>query len=158
LILVGLIDLHPLALEDVFHGHSQNRSKADYYTKHLFLRVLCHELVGDNFQPTQITNIPRSDSPEPMANDIEREDGYQLEESANFTKIGGSLKSGGSLSKRRPFGGTLLPTSRTDIEPIYPGNQEKMGVKLKKLISDQSAVGIINPRVSSFFPLRLCSR
>ncbi|TFK24275.1 magnesium transporter [Coprinopsis marcescibilis] len=39
--------LHPLALEDVFHGHSRNRSKADYYSKHLFIRVLCHELVKD---------------------------------------------------------------------------------------------------------------
>ncbi|KAF8987490.1 hypothetical protein BDQ17DRAFT_1393525 [Cyathus striatus] len=39
-------DLHPLALEDVFHGHSRTRSKADYYTRHLFLRVLCHELGG----------------------------------------------------------------------------------------------------------------
>ena len=37
-------DLHPLALEDIFHVRSQNRSKADYYSRHLFLRVLCHEL------------------------------------------------------------------------------------------------------------------
>ncbi|KAJ7264061.1 hypothetical protein B0H12DRAFT_1102743 [Mycena haematopus] len=37
-------DLHPLALEDVFHAHPRARSKADYYAQHLFLRVLCHEL------------------------------------------------------------------------------------------------------------------
>ncbi|KAJ7597984.1 cora-like Mg2+ transporter protein-domain-containing protein [Mycena floridula] len=37
-------NLHPLALEDVFHARSQTRSKADYYKQHLFLRVLVHEL------------------------------------------------------------------------------------------------------------------
>ncbi|KAJ6529711.1 hypothetical protein B0H19DRAFT_1193119 [Mycena capillaripes] len=43
-------DLHPLALEDVFHAHTTARSKADYYPQHLFLRVLCHELVEDAVQ------------------------------------------------------------------------------------------------------------
>ena len=37
------VDLHPLALEDVFHARKQTRSKADYYPQHLFLHVLCHE-------------------------------------------------------------------------------------------------------------------
>jgi hypothetical protein len=41
---LSLIDLHPLALEDIFHTRSQTRSKADYFAKHLFLRILCHEL------------------------------------------------------------------------------------------------------------------
>jgi hypothetical protein len=140
-----LLDLHPLALEDVFHGHSQNRSKADYYTRHLFLRVLCHEIVDDNFQkatsePNQISNIPRSASPEPM--DIEYEKGDQLEDSGQFTVNG---KLGGSLSKRGTLGSNpLLPTSRIDIKPAYPGNQEKMGGNLIRLISNEGAVGIIS--------------
>lgn len=37
-------DLHPLALENVLRVHARARSKADYYPRHLFLRVLCHEL------------------------------------------------------------------------------------------------------------------
>ncbi|KAK6988181.1 magnesium-like protein [Favolaschia claudopus] len=37
-------DLHPLALEDVFHAHPRARSKTDYYARHLFMRILCHEL------------------------------------------------------------------------------------------------------------------
>ncbi|KAK7018173.1 magnesium-like protein [Favolaschia claudopus] len=37
-------DLHPLALEDVFHAHPRARSKTDYYAQHLFMRILCHEL------------------------------------------------------------------------------------------------------------------
>jgi hypothetical protein len=37
-------DLHPLALEDVFHTRSQTHSKADYFSTQLFLRILCHEI------------------------------------------------------------------------------------------------------------------
>ncbi|CAE6429771.1 unnamed protein product [Rhizoctonia solani] len=36
--------LHPLAIEDVLHGRTNARSKADYYTKHLFVHVLTHKL------------------------------------------------------------------------------------------------------------------
>ncbi|CAE6419321.1 unnamed protein product [Rhizoctonia solani] len=36
--------LHPLAIEDVLHGRPNARSKADYYTKHLFIHVLTHKL------------------------------------------------------------------------------------------------------------------
>ncbi|KAJ7193572.1 magnesium transporter [Mycena pura] len=45
-------DLHPLALEDVFHGQTRARSKADYYTQHLFLRILFHEL-DDEDEPSR---------------------------------------------------------------------------------------------------------
>ena len=142
LIPFGLVDLHPLALEDVFHGHSQNRSKADYYTKHLFLRVLCHELVDDDSQNgvtnyTQVTNTLRTASPEPMGDSVELEEGdKKLKESDEFTQIGGSQNLG-SLNKRRKSGGyPLLPTSRADVKPIYRGN-------LTKLISNDKAVGII---------------
>ncbi|CAE7123085.1 unnamed protein product [Rhizoctonia solani] len=37
-------ELHPLAIEDVLHGRKNARSKADYYTKHLFVHVLTHKL------------------------------------------------------------------------------------------------------------------
>ena len=63
-------DLHPLALEDVFHGHSRTRSKADYYTKHLFLQVLCHLLVKPQEEEDSSCtyNVERTTSPEPMTN------------------------------------------------------------------------------------------
>ncbi|KAJ7765334.1 magnesium transporter [Mycena metata] len=54
-------DLHPLALEDVFHSHSRARSKVDYYVRHLFLRVLCHEL-GDQDQDP-LSTLPHAQSP-----------------------------------------------------------------------------------------------
>ncbi|KAJ7773670.1 hypothetical protein DFH07DRAFT_1057199 [Mycena maculata] len=39
-------DIHPLALEDVLHMRPDNLSKADYFTQHLFLRILCHNVVN----------------------------------------------------------------------------------------------------------------
>jgi len=66
-------DLHPLSLEDILHRRGHIRSKADYYSKHLFIRVLCHSL-GDpdaindataytGAQAHNITDAPRSTSP-----------------------------------------------------------------------------------------------
>lgn len=42
------LDLHPLSLESVLQQRGNARSKADYYSKHLFLRVLCHRLYDDD--------------------------------------------------------------------------------------------------------------
>lgn len=66
--ITSFADLHPLALEDIFHGTSQTRSKADYYTKHLFLRVLCHQLSEHDIEDENIfiPYLPRSASPEPI--------------------------------------------------------------------------------------------
>ncbi|KAJ7635160.1 magnesium transporter [Roridomyces roridus] len=54
-------DLHPLALEDVFHSNSRVRSKADYYAQHLFLRILCHELQGKNSDADLTETISSAD-------------------------------------------------------------------------------------------------
>ena len=76
------VDMHPLALEDVLHQRGHARSKADYFSKHLFLRVLCHtlgsgptsteHLRGALFSQASVsssrtfTNLPRSSSPLPL--------------------------------------------------------------------------------------------
>jgi hypothetical protein len=67
-ILTCMTDLHPLALEDVFHGHSRTRSKANYYTQHLFLQVRCHLLVKPQEEDFFLSNykVERTTSPEPM--------------------------------------------------------------------------------------------
>jgi hypothetical protein len=64
-----VLDLHPLALEDILHARKQNRSKADYYSKHLFLQILCHELkdVDEDEDSQTLTGMPLSSSPEPMS-------------------------------------------------------------------------------------------
>lgn len=41
-------DIHPLAVENLLQTQEHARSKADYYVKHLFLRVLYHALVSDD--------------------------------------------------------------------------------------------------------------
>ena len=104
------VDLHPLALEDVFHGHSRNRSKADYYTQHLFLRVLCHQLVNsqqENDSSGTYTTQARSTSPEPMS---------EVEEERLKDNLSGGLSSPNGLFKRRIH--PLLPLSQADTDPI----------------------------------------
>ncbi|KAF8273845.1 hypothetical protein EI94DRAFT_1563103 [Lactarius quietus] len=69
-------DMHPLSIEDLLHRRSHSRSKADYYPKHLFIRVLCHTLGSSTrasresasspaawSSPAAITGLPRSSSP-----------------------------------------------------------------------------------------------
>ncbi|KAJ6570112.1 magnesium transporter [Mycena vulgaris] len=112
-------DLHPLALEDVFHTRSQTRSKADYYTKHLFLRILCHEL-GDPDDPilssaaqgSTLTDLPRSDSPTPFTDDDAEMEMRELGKGdfgEDEKTLAGTANS--SRRKRRP----LLPTTRSDL-------------------------------------------
>ncbi|KAG8846755.1 hypothetical protein FRB96_001780 [Tulasnella sp. 330] len=44
-------NIHPLAIEDMLHNHQTYSSKADYYPKHLFIRLLCHTLAEDQNPP-----------------------------------------------------------------------------------------------------------
>lgn len=70
-----ILELHPLALEDLLTNRGHSRSKADYYTKHLALRILCHAVVPDE-DTTSLKDIapekPRSSSPTPMSEDDEK--------------------------------------------------------------------------------------
>lgn len=90
-------DMHPLSIEDLLHRRSHSRSKADYYPKHLFIRVLCHTLGSSRVSresdkatsspaawssPAAITGLPRSYSPHRyddkvgIVNGDEYEDGH----------------------------------------------------------------------------------
>lgn len=79
-------DMHPLAIEDLIHQHGRARSKADYYPKHLFMRILCHRLAPDDDMsldaslghvPLDPSAIPRTASPEPMDMDHYDEKGLE---------------------------------------------------------------------------------
>ncbi|KAG8846750.1 hypothetical protein FRB96_001775 [Tulasnella sp. 330] len=37
-------NIHPLAIEDTLQNHQTYSSKSDYYSQHLFIRLLCHTL------------------------------------------------------------------------------------------------------------------
>ena len=119
-------ELHPLALEDIFHTRSQNRSKADYFSRHLFIRVLCHELGEVQNIPAHqtaafgstLTDAPRSSSPEPM--DTVPED--KEEARTSF-----SSSSGSSKNRKK---GPLLPHSRRDVFAVKDENRTLMGTLL----------------------------
>jgi hypothetical protein len=63
-------DMHPLSVEDLLNRGGHALSKADYYPKHLFIRVLCHTLDSaaclsqDSTAPPPLTDLPRSASPQ----------------------------------------------------------------------------------------------
>ncbi|TFY79352.1 hypothetical protein EWM64_g4661 [Hericium alpestre] len=71
-------NLHPLALEDLLQPRGHARSKADYYSQHLFIRALCHSLASKSSSPSSssnqassgsnptLTGLPRSSSPQPL--------------------------------------------------------------------------------------------
>ncbi|CAK5278332.1 unnamed protein product [Mycena citricolor] len=119
-------ELHPLALEDVFVTRSQTRSKADYYVKHLFLRILCHELVDDSSpsssasaaQGSTLTDLPRSDSPIPFT---DADDELEMKElgKGDFGPDAPTLRNP-SMRRRSRKRNPLLPTSRKDTHLTSP--------------------------------------
>lgn len=121
MILLAPLGLHPLALEEIIHSDSRSHSRAEYYRKHLFLRVLCHEFVDEQHASStrtrSYTDFPRSASPEPIADfDSTKE---IPSASDDMMKEKGPGKSTASFIKRRAFGGnSLLPTTRVDVKPV----------------------------------------
>lgn len=62
----------------MLHARKNGRSKADYYHKHLFIRVLAHCLgTGNtpaNSPESSVTRLPRSASPAPMSDDEDEDE------------------------------------------------------------------------------------
>lgn len=134
----------------MFHTRSGNRSKADYYSRHLFLRVLVHEL-GDPdaiIDPTRapahgstLTGAPRSSSPEPIfengkmeANDAEM--AMMEEEGTVYGSSPNSRKSTARQRRRQP----LLPNSKNDIQTTLPTKGTGSQSLLTKLLGEQLGV------------------
>ena len=162
--LYHLKDLHPLALEDIFHTRSQTRSKADYYTKHLFLRVLCHEL-GQNDGPaiaspesmafdSMLMHNSRSDSPSAMS-ELDISEKEAMREEDNYTMYDSAS---GPMSRREKKRGRFFPFIRAtqDLE----GNLASIGssqASLGKLVSGVTMHPIYELFVCGLFPCRLPS-
>ena len=73
------IELHLLAVEDVLANRGPARSKADYYSKHLSLRIQCHTVQSEDEESLQFLTksavekeLTRFNSPEPMTVDEEK--------------------------------------------------------------------------------------
>ncbi|KAG6911291.1 hypothetical protein DXG01_002130 [Tephrocybe rancida] len=140
-------DLHPLALEDLFHTRSQNRSKADYYTKHLFLRVLCHQLALDD-EPagssetaafgSTLADVARTSSPTEFDDpDIEKDAMREEDEGTMYDS--GTMSRGGTMKKRRRLIPRLL-RAETDLEGGRPSSrvsQSSLGKLMKGAAAKQ---------------------
>ncbi|OBZ68633.1 Magnesium transport protein CorA [Grifola frondosa] len=114
-------DMHPLSLEDVLHQRGHPRSKADYYPKHLFLRVLCHTVSTDDNTSTpnsSISHLPRSESPVPMDGDDDDDD--VVRESYEFDEktVLGSASASRFSTKR----GTLKHRVSSTVRDVEHGN------------------------------------
>ncbi|ESK93464.1 putative magnesium -like protein [Moniliophthora roreri MCA 2997] len=125
-------DIHPLALEDVFHRREQTRSKADYYPKHLFLRVTCHELGKDEDEfeaeahtsaayGSTLTDLPRSSSPLPFTEEEQMALDYSMDDSQyddydEKTVFGSAPTSRKSTMRKR----TRRQRSKNDLEQNVP--------------------------------------
>ncbi|CCM01365.1 uncharacterized protein FIBRA_03415 [Fibroporia radiculosa] len=116
-------DMHPLAIEDMLHQHGHARSKADYYPKHLFLRLLCHRLAPDDdisldaslgHMPVDPVTILRSESPEPMDPEHPDDKGYETADE-DHTMYGSSPYIGASSSKFSAKGKSSAPV---DVEAM----------------------------------------
>jgi hypothetical protein len=74
--------MHPLSVEDLLSRGGHALSKADYYPKHLFIRVLCHTLrstasTSQSSEPATgrpFTDLPRSASPQSFDEKLGMED------------------------------------------------------------------------------------
>jgi hypothetical protein len=123
LLIFFFVDLHPLALEDVLNGNPHTRSKADYYSRHLFLRVLCHDLAAD-------------DQSRPAEVDTQSLDISEISSLEGEEVISDESKNGDPLAnsnlKQRKF--SILPTHFREARTGYRGDQ------LRKLLMNEKAV------------------
>lgn len=123
-------DIHPLALEDVMHQRgNQARSKADYYIKHLFIRILRHTLGSGDSEAGEttetvaplITRMPRSSSPDMMEHEEENEGGLNREYGE---KDDDKTLAGSRLSSKKPVGSIRKAQAMPDLER---GRQDDRG-------------------------------
>lgn len=114
-------NLHPLALEDVLHQRGHARSKADYYTQHLFLRILSHSLASDDeVVSSTFTDFPRSASPVDMepSDHKYRDSERSTEEDDERTVYGNSSAMNSKFSTRRTKRGTMKRTPSYRMESV----------------------------------------
>lgn len=123
----SLADLHSLALEDILHEQGHNHSKADYYTEHLFLRILCHSLdLGSSSSQnsgsdmrSKLQDKPASEFPVGLDADMAvMEEGHLNRSPSDSIMLSESSDSRNGSSKPpilNAQNGHSLPTSKTRI-------------------------------------------
>ncbi|KAG9037278.1 hypothetical protein FRB95_006221 [Tulasnella sp. JGI-2019a] len=90
--------LHPLAIEDILHSRQTYSSRADYYQKHLFIRVLSHTLVEENSPPATLPLEPEDEDHEFCSTLCASACSSQSTILADTEKRAATMKGGGGLS------------------------------------------------------------
>ncbi|EKM61657.1 uncharacterized protein PHACADRAFT_248392 [Phanerochaete carnosa HHB-10118-sp] len=124
-------DMHPLAIEDLLHTRKAARSKADYYQKHLFLRVLCHSLVSDEEMSTpdnSVTHLPRSSSPEPYDDQSDAEDSVDKDDGDEKTMYGSPPSSRFATARNAPLRAAIQRRFSKDVESSAHAPRANLGV------------------------------
>ncbi|TDL15301.1 hypothetical protein BD410DRAFT_902654 [Rickenella mellea] len=135
-------DIHPLAVEDILHQRPQARSKADYYQKHLFIRVLRHSVGDDDDNPMEsvlprVTDLPRSSSPLGLGDEKNKDDDSDDDD----TKPGTGIISRKGLIGRKA--GSVLkgdiesgrPNIQRTTSSVKAGRQEAAKVEATKIMA-----------------------
>lgn len=123
--------MHPLAIEDLLHVRKAARSKADYYQKHLFLRVLCHSLASDeemNTPNNSVTHLPRSSSPEPYGDDSDTEDSVGKGDEDEKTMYGSPPSSRFATVRNTPLRTAIHRRTSKDVESSAHTPRANLGV------------------------------
>ncbi|CAE6503557.1 unnamed protein product [Rhizoctonia solani] len=100
-------NLHPLAIEDVLHGRPNARSKADYYTRHLFIHVLTHKLGRQEDDSEDSDDMVQTEEPLSMRTSrtsstvVDRDGFYDADEGMDHDK----KRWGGWLGRRKHSNG-----------------------------------------------------
>lgn len=106
-------------MEDLIANRGPARSKADYYTKHLSLRIQCHTVQPDDDESLKLaskqvaeedlTEKPRSSSPDLMTADEEK----LADSAAGTTLLGGSQPVSRFSTTRGTYGGSMRKRGTT---------------------------------------------
>ena len=117
MLMIRHVDLHPLSLEDMLHVPGRPRSGADYYKRHLFIRVLSHTLnEGGDEEPNLLEQIIRSPSPEPfeLEDKVETLPKYPVDDTPRSSGFTSKLSNRWKSSRRS---GTIEPGGY-DVENV----------------------------------------
>ncbi|QRV73043.1 CorA-like magnesium transporter protein [Ceratobasidium sp. AG-Ba] len=103
-------ELHPLSVEDILHGRKNARSKADYYTRHLFIHALTHTLGKDEDEPNEQEQFTRTEEPR------------SIPSSRTSTSVGKGYDSGDEGDSERQSGGWLRRRRKPTHASTLPGS------------------------------------
>ena len=144
-------DLHPLSLEDLLHVPGRPRSGADYYKRHLFIRVLSHTLnLGGEATPNVLEQIARTSSPEPF-DLVDKIDGlpkYSEEPSRNSSGFTSRL------SRKFVHRSATLEPGGYDVENVNVSKAPQSANYGSSYATYVRPSLFVPPRICSFIPPR----